>query len=92
MSKANVLYVYEEEGILIAKFHHPKSDDFLEYTYSVKIKNSGKNPIEMNVKFVGILPFVGVMLPKEHTIRASSVLELHKKIVRWLKKYGYILV
>jgi len=52
----------------------------------------GKNPIEIVVKFDGILAFVGIMPPKEHTFKAQSILALHLKIVRWLKKYGYIIV
>ena len=89
MKRANV--VYEEKSILTAKYHYPKSDDYLDYISIIKIKDSGKNPIEMVVKFDGIIPFVGTMPPKEHTFRAPSILELHLKIVRWLKKYGYIL-
>ena len=90
MKRAKV--IYEERGILTAKYHHPRSDDFLDYISVIKIKDSGKNPIEMAVKFDGILPFIDIMPPKEHTFRAPSILELHLKIVRWLKKYGYILV
>ena len=90
MKRAKV--IYEEKSILTAKYHHPKSYDFLEYISIIKIKDSGQNPIEMVVKFDGILPFVGTMPPKEHTFRAPSILELHLKIVRWLKKYGYVLV
>lgn len=89
MKRAKV--IYEEKSILTAKYHHAKSDDYLDYISIIKIKDSGKNPIEMVVKFDGILPFVGIMPPKEHTFRAPSILELHLKIVRWLKKYGYIL-
>jgi len=89
MKKAKV--IYEEKSILTAKYYHPKSDDYLEYISNIKIKDSGKNPIEMVVKFDGMLPFVGIMPPKEHTFNAPSILELHRKIVRWLKKYGYIL-
>ena len=84
--------IYEEKSILTAKYYHPKSYDYLNYISIIKIKDSGKNPIEMVVKFDGIFPFVGIMPPKEHTFRAPSILELHLKIVRWLKKYGYILV
>jgi len=89
MKRAKV--IYEEKSILTAKYHHPKSDDYLDYISIIKIKDSGKNPIEMVVKFDGIIPFVGIMPPKEHTFRAPSILKLHLKIVRWLKKYGYIL-
>ncbi len=87
----NEKVIYEEKSILTAKYHHPKSDDFLDYISIIKIKDSGKNPIEMALKFDGILPFVGIMPPKEHTFRAPSILELHLQIVRWLKKYGYFL-
>jgi len=90
MKRAKV--IYEEKGILTARYYYSKSDDFLDYISIIKIKDSGKNPIEMVVKFDGILPFVGIMPPKEHTFKAPSILELHLKIVRWLKKYGYILV
>ena len=90
MKKAKI--IYEEKSILTAKYYHPKSDDYLEYNSTIKIKDSGKNPIEMVLEFDGILPYVGIMPPKEHTIRAPSILELHQKIVRWLKKYGYILI
>ena len=90
MKKAKI--IYEEKSILTAKYYHPQSDDYLEYNATIKIKDSGKNPIEMVLEFDGILPYVGIMPPKEHTIRAPSILELHQKIVRWLKKYGYILI
>ncbi len=89
MKKAKI--IYEEKSILTAKYYHPKSYDYLEYISIINIKDSGKNPIEMIVKFIGIIPFVGIMPPKEYTFRSPSILELHRKIVRWLKKYGYIL-
>jgi len=89
MKRARV--VSKEESILTAKYYHPKSDGYLEYVSNIKIKDSGENPIEMAVKFEGILPFVGIMPPKEHTFRVLSILELHREIIRWLKKYGYIL-
>ena len=90
MKRAKI--IYEEKSVLTAKYYHPKSDDYLNYISIIRIKDSGKNPIEMAVKFDGILPFVGTMPPKEHTFKAPSILEMHMKIVRWLKKYGYILV
>ena len=90
MKRAKV--IYEERGILTAKYHHLKSDDFLEYISIIKIKDSGKNPIEMVVKFDGIIPFIEIMPPKEHTFRAPSILELHLKVVPWLDKYGYIFI
>jgi hypothetical protein len=90
MKRAKI--IYEEKSILTAKYNHPNSDDYLDYISIIKIKDSGKNPVEMVVEFDGIPPFVDIMPPKEHTFKAPSILELHLKIVRWLKKFGYIIV
>jgi hypothetical protein len=45
MKKAHV--VYEEKRVLTAKYNHPKSDDYLDYISIIKIKDSGKSPVEM---------------------------------------------
>ncbi len=87
MKKASI--IYEEERILTAKYCHPKSDDFLDYLSIIRIKNSGKNPVEVILKFVGILPFIAPMPPEEHTIKAPAILDLYSKLVKWFKKYGY---
>ena len=87
MKKASV--IYEEERILIVKYYHPKSDDYLHYRSIIRIKDSGKNPVEMVLKFDGIYPFAAPMPPEEHTIKASAVLDLYSKVLRWFKKYGY---
>ena len=90
MTKARI--IYEEESVLIAKYYHPKSDDYLDYRTKIVIKDSGKTPIHMNLTFDGIFPFAAPMPPKEHIIRAKSILDLTVKINRWLKKYGYELI
>jgi hypothetical protein len=90
MKKASV--IYEERMILRAKFYHPKSDDFLDYISIIRIKDAGKNPIEMELKFDGIPPYVGTMPPEEHKILAPSILDLYSKVTRWFKKYGYLLL
>ncbi len=89
MKKA--LIIYEEERILTADFYHPKSDDYLHYRSIIRINDSGKNPIEMILKFDGIPPFAAPMPPKEHTIKAPAILDLYSKVQRWFKKYGYVL-
>ena len=90
MAKSKV--VYEEESVLVAKFNHPKSDDYLDCKAKVQIKDSGKTPVQLFLKFDGIPPFIAPMPPEEHTIKAKSILDLGLKIKRWLKKYGYELV
>lgn len=81
--------VYEEKAALRARYSHPKSDDFLLYITHLKIKNSGNNPIQIQLHFDGIYPYAAPMPPEQHTIKASSIMELHLKLVRWFKKYGY---
>lgn len=89
MKKASV--IYEEERILTVKYYHPKSDDYLNYKSIIRIKDSGKTPIEIILKFDGIPPFAAPMPPEEHTIKAPSILDLYSKVTRWFKKYGYLL-
>ncbi len=86
MKKSKI--IYKEHGILTAKYCHPQSDDFLDYSSTIMIKDSGKNPVEMKIKFSGIYPFMGTP-PEEHTFKAPSILELYSKIRRWFKKNGY---
>jgi hypothetical protein len=81
--------IYEEERILTAKYYHPKSDDYLHYKSTIRIKDSGKTPVEMILKFDGIYPFAAPMPPEDHKIKAPAVLDLLLKVSNWFKKYGY---
>ena len=87
MAKAKI--IYEEETIMIAKYRHPKSDDFLDYNASITVKDSGKNPIELKLKFDGIYPFAAPMPPEQHSIKAPTIAELMTKAIRWFHKFGY---
>jgi hypothetical protein len=87
MKKAKI--IYEEKRILTAKYFHPQSDDYLNYISIIKIKDSGKNPIEIELEFNGIPPFAAPMPPEKHTIKAPAILDLYEKLARWFKKYGY---
>ena len=87
MKKASI--IYEETRILTAKYFHPKSADYLDYISKIRIKDSGKNPVEMNLRFDGIPPFTAPMPPDEHTINAPAILDLCVKVTKWFRKYGY---
>jgi hypothetical protein len=80
--------IYEETRILTAKYYRPKSDDYLDYISKIRIKNSGKKPVEMILKFDGIPHFAASMPPEEHTIKAPAILDLCTKVIKWFKKYG----
>ncbi len=87
MTKAKV--IYEEETIMIAKYQHPKSDDYLEYRAFITIKDFGKNPVELKLKFDGICPYAAPMPPEQHSIKAPTIAELMTKAIRWFHKFGY---
>jgi len=90
MKKASI--IYEEKRILNAKYNHPKSDDYLTYLSTIRIKDSGKNPIEIEIKFDGIRPYMAPMPPEEHIIKAPAILDLYSKLAKWFKKHGYVLI
>ena len=84
--------IYEESSELIAKFAHPKSKEYVIYDACIRIKDSGKTPVEMALKFDGIVPFLAPMPPEEHTVRAASIVELYSKIGNWFRSHGYELI
>ena len=84
--------IYDEKSELIAKFAHPKAKEYLNYDARIRIKDSGKAPVEVCLTFDGIVPFLAPMPPEEHTIKAASVVELYSKLSRWFRKHGYELV
>ncbi len=87
MKKA--IIIYEEKRVLTAKYCHPKSDDYLDYLSTIRIKSYGNNPVEVILKFDGIQPFAAPMPPEEHTIKAPAILDLYSKLAKWFKKFGY---
>ena len=84
--------IYEEKSELIAKFSHPKAEEYLNYDAKIQIRDSGKTPVEMRLTFDGIPPFVAPMPPEKYRFKAASITELCSKLVKWLRKHGYELI
>lgn len=87
MPKGKILY--EEESTLIAKYHNPGSNDYLDYGVKIVIKDSGKTPVQVKLKFEGMEPSFAPMPLEQHTIKATDIIQLGFKLAKWLKKYGY---
>lgn len=87
MPKPNILY--KEQSIVQAKHYHHQSDDWLEYQSNIQIKDSGKQPVTLELKFDGIYPSFAPMPPEEHTIKAKDIVDLYLKLGRWFGKFGY---
>lgn len=87
MAKSNILY--QEKADIYAKYYHPGSGDFLEYKATIQIKDSGKLPVVMKMKFDGIEPSFAPMPPEDHVFKAKDLIDLFLKLNRWFNKYGY---
>ena len=83
------LIIYEEETELFARFNHPKCQEGLSYQAKIRIMDSGKFPVELTLTFNGIYPYGPPMPPEEHEIKATSIMDLYSKVLRWFRKYGY---
>ena len=88
---AKSIVIYSEVVNLIADFHHPQSDEYVEYQGNIKIKESGKQPVTIELKFIeGYISFAPEP-PIKHIIKAKNIIDLNLKLIRWFDKYGYIL-
>ena len=89
MAKSRI--IYSEVVNLIADFYHPKSDEWVEYQGNIKIKESGKQPINIEIKFIDGYVSFAPEPPSQHTIKAKNLIDLNLKLIRWFNKYSYIL-
>jgi hypothetical protein len=90
MAKSNI--IYEEETELTVRLDNQRGKEFLNFGSQIRIKGSGKTPVEMCLTFDGPPPFAAPMPPGKYTIKAESVVDLYQKTLRWLRRNGYKLV
>ncbi len=86
----NSQIIYKEEKEIYLKFYI--APEILEYRAKIKIKNKGKKPVTVELTFTGIEPLAAPMPPEHHIIKSESISALFPKIVRWAKRYGYVIV
>jgi hypothetical protein len=77
--------IYQSEETIIG--HLPKSNDWIEYTGVLKIRDGGKKPISIDMNFVPPHPFPFNM-PETHYIRGTSVTDVYAKIVKFFWRFG----
>jgi hypothetical protein len=65
----------------------PRAHDWVEYACVLKVKDGGKLPVSLDMKFIPPHPFI-VNMPEEHSIKAESISDLYWKVVKFLAKYG----
>ncbi len=83
MPKYKVIFESEEEiyGVV------PRAGDWVHYSSILKVKDGGKKPVSLQMKFVPPHPFICNM-PETHSIKAESITEAYTKVVKFLGKFG----
>ena len=83
MPKYKVIFTSKEfvHGVV------PRANDWVEYECTLQVKDGGKKPVSLDMKFVPPHPFL-VNMPMEHSIQAESISNLYGKVARFLSKFG----
>ena len=81
--------IFSEKGEIEAKYHHPDSMDFVEYKYTITVKDGGKTPVAIKFKGVDTKPSFAPEMPEVHIIRDVNIIALYVKIEKWFARFGY---
>jgi len=83
MPKYNVIFESNEEicGIV------PRAYDWVHYKSILKVKDGGKYPVSLEMKFVPPHPFAFNM-PDSHSIKGISITDVYAKVVKFFNKFG----
>ena len=84
MVKAKILYQTKES----IYGRHFQSKEWIEYSLSIKIKDSGKQPVQVEMIFVPPYPFA-IDIPDKHLIKAEDLSGAFTKIVRYFRSWGF---
>ena len=77
--------IYESEETIIG--HLPKSNEWVQYTGQLKIRDGGKTPVTLKMSFDPPHP-LALNLPEKHLIRATSITDAYAKVVNFFERYG----
>ena len=79
----NVIYESNEEicGIV------PRAYDWVHYKSILKVKDGGKYPVSLEMKFVPPHHFAFNM-PESHSIKRISITDVCVKVVKFFNKFG----
>ena len=63
------------------------SNEWIEYKAIFRVKDSGKNPVSLELKFVPPHPFV-MNMPENKTLKAESIAHVFLKLVHFFDQLG----
>ena len=78
--------IYESEETI--RGHLPKSDEWVQYTGLLKIRDGGKPPVTIDMTFDPPSP-IGLNMPETHSIKAATITESYARVVSFLGRYGF---
>ena len=65
----------------------PRAHDWVEYSCILKVKDGGKFPVSLEMKFIPPHPFAFNM-PLEKSIKAESISEAYWKVIKFFSQNG----
>lgn len=80
--------IYESEETIIG--HLPKSDEWVQYTGLLKIRDGGKTPVTLEMTFDPPHPFA-LNMPETHSIKAANVTDAYARVVKFFERYRIVL-
>ena len=80
--------IYESEETIIG--HLPKSNEWVQYTGVLKIRDGGKTPVTLEMTFDPPHPFA-LNMPETHSIKATSVTDAYARVVKFFERYRIVL-
>ena len=83
MAKAKIIFKSKEE----IYGYFPAGKELINYRGVLTVKDSGKAPVSLVMKFVPPHPFVFEM-PEKHSIKAETITDVYAKVVKFFKKYS----
>ena len=86
MPKARVIFTSKEN----IHGYMPLDKEFVEYTGTLQITDRKNSPVTLELSFVPPPPFIFLM-PEEKLIKADSITSVYAKLVKFFKRYGYVL-
>ncbi len=63
------------------------TDEWIEYQAILRVEDSGKNSVSLELAFVPPHPFV-VNMPERKLLKAESIAKVFASLVRFLNEYG----
>lgn len=83
---AKVIILYQTKESIYGQ--HFQSKEWIEYSLSIKIKDSGKQPVQVEMTFVPPHPFA-IDIPEKRLVKAEDLSGAFTKIVRFFRSWGF---